>query len=194
MATEQRLEKIKAVARRRQQGVVVLQDVHDPHNAAAVLRTCDAFGIQKVCFIFELEKKYNPKKVGKATSSSANKWLDFSVYTSTEKCLKDLRRQGYRIYATILDNQAKSIFKTKFTPHKKIALMFGNEHRGLSEKAMNLAHHKLYIPMAGFVQSLNLSVTAAICLFELTRQRQGKRFFMTSQSSLNILVKKWLKM
>ena len=83
--TNRRLQKIQAVAKSRQNGVIVLEDIHDPHNAAAVLRTADAFGIQKIYFIFNKQERFNPRKIGKATSSSANKWLDFEVFTSAKE-------------------------------------------------------------------------------------------------------------
>jgi len=191
--TQSRTERIKQVAAQRQNGVVVLEDIHDPHNAAAVLRTCEAFGFQKVFFIFGKQKKFNPKKIGKATSSSANKWLDFKIFDSTENCLRDLKKQGYTTYATVLDEKARTLFKASFT-EPKTALLFGNEHSGLSETALKLADKKIYIPMKGFVQSLNLSVTAAICLYEVSRQRQRhlEKFLLGKKERLE-LQKNWLK-
>lgn len=165
-----REEKIKKVIEQRQKGIVILEDIHDPHNAAAVWRSADAFGIQKIYLIFEKEKAFNPKKIGKASSASANKWLDFEIFTSTEECLKKVKSEGYTVYATVLDREAETIYKTDFPENP--AIMFGNEHRGLSEEAINLADKKIYVPMRGMVQSLNLSVTAGICLYELTRQRE----------------------
>ena len=79
--TTARRGKISKVIERRQEGVIVLEDIHDPHNAAAVWRSCDGFGFQKVYLIFEKEKVFNPKKIGKASSSSANKWLDITDLT-----------------------------------------------------------------------------------------------------------------
>ncbi len=159
------------VVSQRQQGlVVVLEDIHDPHNAAAVLRTCEGFGVQDVYFIFENQKEFNPRKVGKVSSGSSNKWLDFHISHSTEECLSDLHEKGYTVYATILDDKAQSLYETDFE-EKKIALLFGNEHSGITEKAASLSDHTMYIPMRGFIQSFNLSVTASIFLFEVTRQR-----------------------
>ena len=170
-----------------------MEDIHDPHNAAAVLRTADAFGIQKIYFIFNKQERFNPRKIGKATSSSANKWLDFEVFTSAKECFKKLKRNGYIIMGTVLDEKAKSIFKTKLTP-PKIALCFGNEHSGLSQEAIELSDAHVYIPMQGFVQSLNLSVTAAICMYEMFRQRQSsKPDFLLTKLEQNKLVKQWQK-
>jgi tRNA (guanosine-2'-O-)-methyltransferase len=191
MITELRLKKIKDVAARRQQGIIVFEDIHDPHNAAAVLRTADSFGIQKVCFIFEKGEKFNPKKVGKATSSSANKWLDFEVFDSTAKCFKTLKKRGYTIIGTILNAKAKTLLKTDFKK-PKIALVFGNEHAGLSQTAIDLLDEQLYIPMQGFVQSMNLSVTAAICMYEMFRQRNpSKQKFLLSNKEQAKLISEW---
>ncbi len=170
---ETRQEKIDRVIRQRHAGVIVLEDIHDPHNAAAVWRSCDAFGFGKVDLIFEQEKRFNPKKVGRASSSSANKWLDFEIFGSTKECLEKLKQEGYVIYATVLDEKAKSLDKCEFK-EKKLAIMFGNEHRGLSETAIKMADEKIYIPMRGMVQSLNLSVTAGIMMLEASRQRLGE--------------------
>lgn len=163
-----REERINKVMEQRQKAIVILEDIHDPHNAAAVWRSCDAFGIGTVYLIFNKEKEFNPKKIGKASSSSANKWLDFKIFHSTEECLKEVKKLGYKTYATVLDKEAKSIYETKFV--EKAAVMLGNEHAGLSETAIKMADFKIYIPMMGMVQSLNLSVTAGICVFEYTRQ------------------------
>jgi tRNA (guanosine-2'-O-)-methyltransferase len=190
MIGQKRLARIKSVAAGRQQGVIVLQDIHDPHNAAAVFRTADAFGVQKIYLIFEQGRRFNPRRVGKATSASANKWLDFEVFYSTKKCFDQLKRQGYNIVATVLDAKAKSIFKIKFTS-PKIALCFGNEHAGLSPLAIVLSDVHIYIPMRGFVQSLNLSVTAAICLYEMSRQRNFSKKFLLSKPEQNKLITSW---
>jgi tRNA (guanosine-2'-O-)-methyltransferase len=163
-----REEKIKQLKEGKQNLIVILEDIHDPHNAAAVWRSSDAFGVKKVCLIFDKEIRFNPKRVGKTSSSSANKWIDFEIFKSIEECIKKIKNEGYKIYATVLDKEAESLTDVKF--NKKTALMFGNEHRGLSKMAIKLADKKIYIPMRGMVQSLNLSVTAGICLYEYTRQ------------------------
>src|SRR3989339_822138 len=89
--TTTRQDKIKRVMGQRHEGIIVLEDIHDPHNAAAVWRSCDAFGFGKVYLIFGQEERFDPKQVGKESSSSANKWLDFEVFASTEECFKKLK-------------------------------------------------------------------------------------------------------
>lgn len=194
MLTPKRRAKIKHVVANRQSGIiVVLEDLHDPHNAAAILRTCDAFGIQAVHFIFEKEKKYNPHRVGRVSSSSANKWLDYTVWTSTRDCMAKLKKQNFFFIGTALANNAKNILSARLT-HKKIALVLGNENRGLSEDAQKLCDEILMIPMQGMVQSLNVSVTASICLFEITRQRNKKiKQFLLSPQDRKILMSNFLE-
>lgn len=180
MPTKNRLQKLKIVASNRQPGfIVVLENIHDPHNAAAILRTCEGFGIQEVYFIFDKQKSYNPAKVGKVSSSSANKWLSFKIFRSIKECLRELKKKGYETVATILDKDAENLYEADLTS-KKIALLVGNEHAGLSAEALAKAERKLYIPMKGFVQSFNVSVTAAIFLFEIARQRRARGGFKLS--------------
>lgn len=170
--TPERMQKIKQVAGNRQQGlVVVLEDLYDPHNAMAVFRSCDAFGVQDVHLIFDQQLPFDPKAFGKQSSSSANKWLDFYSYESTEGCLEKLKAEGYVLVGTALNPRSVSIFDADLSD-EKLALVIGNEKRGLSDLAIKMADRLVQIPMLGMVQSLNLSVTAAICLFEICRQRQ----------------------
>lgn len=165
------MKRIREVVKQRQSGLtVVLEDIHDPHNAEAILRTCDGFGIQEVHFIFERESYFDPKRIGKSTSSSANKWLDFSIHRSVADCISVLHKDGYVVAATATDRNAESLFEATLT-EQKIAIVVGNEHRGVSDGMLAAADRKIAIPMHGMVQSLNVSVTAAILLFEVSRQR-----------------------
>jgi tRNA (guanosine-2'-O-)-methyltransferase len=169
-----RKKRLEQVAKNRQRGLtVVFEDLHDPHNVGAVIRTCDAFGIQKVYLIFEKEKPFDPGKIGKGSSSTANKWLDYEMHLSTEECLVSLKNDGYTLVATALTDNTKSIYDAKFTD-KKIALLVGNEYTGLSKSALKHAQKTLYIPMRGMIQSLNVSVATGIFLYEITRQRMQK--------------------
>jgi tRNA (guanosine-2'-O-)-methyltransferase len=188
---ESRREKIERVIENRREGVVVLEDIHDPHNAGAVCRSCDAFGWQKVYLIFDKEKPFNPKKIGKASSSSANKWLTFKIFKSTRECFEELKKDGFEIYATVLDEEATNLQST-IVNLQKVALVFGNEHRGLSEIAINMADKKIYISMRGMVQSLNLSVTAGIVLWEAERQwESGDRYLGLGTREKEELRRRW---
>lgn len=190
-----RTQRILSVLDRRQQGIIVLEDIHDPHNAAAVLRSIDAFGFQTAYFIFEKEKAYNPKRVGKLSSASANKWLTVEKYSSTKDCYDKLKSEGYTIYATTLESKAPlNLYETLPTLGPKIALVFGNEHTGISDYARDHADHHLYIPMQGFVQSFNISVSAALVMGEITRKRTGEgmeRYLLSTEEKSN-LASRWL--
>lgn len=190
-----RTQRILSVLDRRQQGIIVLEDIHDPHNAAAVLRSIDAFGFQTAYFIFEKEKAYNPKRVGKLSSASANKWLTVEKYSSTKDCYDKLKSEGHTIYATTLESKAPlNLYETLPTLGPKIALVFGNEHTGISDYARDHADHHLYIPMQGFVQSFNISVSAALVMGEITRKRTGEGMegYLLSAEEKSNLASRWL--
>ena len=169
--SEKRLEKItQVVAKRQKDFVLVLEDVHDPHNAAAILRTCDAFGVPHIHYVFDTVEAYDPKKVGKVSSSSANKWLNFTIHQSTKDCFKSLKDQGYTIVATALTDESISFYDYTFSD-KKVALVMGNEHAGVSKYVLDNADAVIKLPMNGFVESLNVSVAAALFIYEVSRQR-----------------------
>ena len=172
MLTPRRRERVAEVASRRQLGQVVLQDVHDPHNIGAVMRTCDAFGFQRMSIIFEKQKPFNARRLA-GTSTAAHKWLDIDTFFSTDDCMDSLHEEGHEIIATVTSGRAESIFDMEVTT-PKIALLVGNEHSGLDDRAIELADRHVTIPMVGMVQSLNLSVTTAILLHEVARQRRGR--------------------
>ncbi len=193
--TEKRTQKIVSVLNHRQQGIIVLEDIHDPHNAAAVLRSVDAFGFQTVYFIFEKEKAYNPKRIGKQSSASANKWLTMEKFSSTKDCYDKLRSDGFVIYATTLESRKPlNLYAPLPTLGPKIALVFGNEHAGISDYAKDHADHHLFIPMRGFVQSFNISVSVALTLGEITRKRMGEGMekYLLNSEDKNLLHERWL--
>ena len=186
---EKRIQRINSVVSLRQRGIIViLEDIHDPHNAAAIMRTCDGLGIQEVYVIIEKEEYYNIKKIGKVSSSSANKWLTFHIFRSTQECFRELKKQGYVVALTILNKEAEDASCAKLTD-KKLALVIGNEHRGVSPVAQKLADRKLYLPMAGFVESFNVSVSAALFLYEIIRQRSasGKNYHLSTKEATKLL-------
>ncbi|HXF99326.1 MAG TPA: RNA methyltransferase, partial [Bacteroidota bacterium] len=148
--------------RRRQPDLtVVLENIHDPHNVSAVLRSCDAVGVMQVELLYYIEKF---PRIGKKSSSSANKWLERRKHTSVDECYTTLRREGFTIYATRLGADAVSLYDLDLT--KKVALVFGNEHRGVSDEAAEKADGNFMIPMVGMIQSLNISVACAVSLYE----------------------------
>ena len=171
MPDSKRLEKIRTVvAHRRTDLTVVLEDIHDPHNAEAIIRTCEAFGILQIHFVFKNEKQYNPKRVGKASSSAANKWIDFRIHHSTSDCIDELKKANYKIFGAVLGQDNQSLFTVRFNTIAT-ALLFGNERDGLSQTALESADQKITIPIIGMTQSLNVSVAAAIFIYEVVRQK-----------------------
>ncbi len=182
MVSEKRLERVRTVVRNRHHGLaVVIEDIHDPHNAEAIFRSCDAFGVQNVHLVFAKEKPWNPRKIGKSSSSSAHKWLSFFGHSSISECVSALKKEGYFIIGSVLDDKALNLYSHDFAKHKKVALIVGNEHSGMSAEAQKLCDALVKIPMLGMLESLNVSVAAATFLAELTRQRMasGRNFTLT---------------
>jgi len=190
--SERRLQKIAQVVKSRQFTLrVVLENIHDPHNVSAIFRTCDAVGVPKVSLIYYLEKF---PKIGKKSSASAFKWVENEKFNSVIQCYDSLKKNGFTIYASTISDEAIDLYKLDFK--KKIAIVFGNEHRGVSDEAAKLADKKFKIPMYGMVQSLNVSVAAAIVLYEALRQRMKKGFYAKSElneSALEELIEIWAR-
>lgn len=182
--TERRKEKFLSVLRRRQPSLtVVMENIHDPHNVSAMLRSCDAVGVMEVHLVYvneEFPLAGRRPKLGKKSSASAIKWVARHSYNSIAECYKTLRKDGFLIYATHLGKSSQSLYELDLT--KKIALVFGNEHRGVSEEAAELADANFQIPMVGMIESLNVSVACAVTLYEAFRQRTAKGLY--KQSSL----------
>ena len=190
--TIKRIEKIKAVVSKRQPSLkIILENIHDPHNVSAILRTCDAAGVPKVSLLYNIESF---PKIRKKSSASAFKWIEREKFKSVEECFKQLRSEGYKIYASSISEGAKDLYEIDFT--EKSAIVMGNEHRGVSKEAEDLADEKFYIPMYGMVQSLNVSVSAAITIYEALRQRTAKGMYDKSEineEQIEEWVNKWIK-
>ncbi len=164
-----RREKIERVVSQRTRSlVVVLEDLEDPHNIAAVLRTCEALGVQEV---HAITRRYafhpNPK-----ITQGAEKWLDLHLHRDTTRCLADLKARGYLLCATDLGEGTSSLFE--LPREQKLALVFGTEKIGVSAEALVACPVRFAIPMPGFAQSLNISVAAAICLSHLVFEKANK--------------------
>jgi tRNA (guanosine-2'-O-)-methyltransferase len=160
----------EVVAGRTRTLTVVMETFCDPQNVNAVLRTCEAFGVQE---LHAVEGPMKPYDRNKKISQNADKWLDVRRWASTGECLRHLKAEGFAIYATHLDERARPVGELSFAG--KVALVFGNEHRGVSDEALALADATYAIPMRGFVQSLNVSVAAAISLAKAVERREAER-------------------
>ena len=175
--TEKRIEKLTRVIKSRQPSLkLVLENIHDPHNVSAIFRTCDAAGIPKVSLIYNKEKF---PRIGKKSSASAFKWVEKEKFKTVEECYSDLRKNGFKIFASAITENAVDVYEIDFT--KKCAIVMGNENRGLSDEAIEQADVRFKIPMFGMVQSLNVSVSAAIVIYEALRQRRKNTKFDRSE-------------
>ncbi len=173
MPTPRRIEKFTRVAALRDlAAAVVLEDIHDPHNAAASFRSCDAFGIQNVHLVFQEEKPFNPRRTGKKTSGHTNKWLDFHIHHGTQQAIAALKAQGFTLIATRVDPAACPLPSLDLAGIPRPAFIFGNEHRGISEEMAQGADHLVYLPMLGLAESFNLSVSVALTLAEYFSQKR----------------------
>lgn len=172
--TEERMARLRQVAYRRQTDfTVVLENVHDPHNISAVMRSCEAVGISEIFILYtEPELQEEVLTMGKKTSAGARKWLDVNYYTDIDNCFAAVRSRYGRILATHLGKDAVSLYDLDLT--QSVALLFGNERDGVSEDALARVDGNFIIPQMGMVQSLNISVACAVSVFEGLRQRQAQ--------------------
>jgi tRNA (guanosine-2'-O-)-methyltransferase len=168
--TPERKERLLNVLKNRQHNItVVLENIFDPHNISAVMRTCDAVGVQE---IYVLNTRIPPhKKWGPKSSSSAAKWLTIHQHTDVETCFAELRSKYKRVLTTHLSSDAVSLYQIDFT--ERVALVFGNEHDGVSAEIRSLADGNFIIPQVGIIKSLNISVACAVSLYEAFRQKNN---------------------
>ncbi len=192
--TGRRQDRIEAALRRRQTDLsVVLEDVHDPHNVSAVLRTSDAVGVFRVHSVY-VEESPPTKAFARTSSASASKWIEIVRHDSIEACYERLRQDGLRILATALEPGSIELYDADLA--EPVALVFGNEMRGVSPAAVAGADGLLYLPMMGMIQSLNISVACAVTLYEAHRQRRAAGSYdqpSMSDGDITKLRDEWLK-
>ncbi len=192
--TSRRSLRVDGVLRRRQPTLaVVLEDVHDPHNASAVLRSCDATGVLDVHLVYVRDKPPDTS-FNRATSASAAKWVRTHVHESIGACYAQLRDQGFIIRAAALREDAQDVYALDMTA--PTALVFGNEQRGVSAAAADFADGTMTIPMQGMVESLNISVACAVTLYEAMRQRRAAGMYAQPQLDeldMNELRAEWIR-
>jgi len=172
--TVSKLEKFDRIARNRTRYVtVVLEDIYQAHNASAVVRSCECFGIQDLYFI---ENQYE-YCISPDVAMGAPKWLNINRYNepnidNTTACIMDLKAKGYKIYATTPHTDDCLIHDMPLT--EKTALLFGTELDGLSQTALSLSDGFVRVPMYGFTESYNISVSAALCMFSVRETLKSK--------------------
>lgn len=177
--TVRREERIREMATMRQQDViVVLENVHDPHNIGAVLRSCDSVGVTEVIALYtddHLDEETLQTAIRSKTSSGAYRWVKTSLYSTVDECITYLKQKELRLLGTHLHAESKSIYQSNLT--EGVAIFFGNEKIGLSEQVLSQLDSNVYIPQVGMVKSLNISVACAVFLYELYRQREQKDMY-----------------
>ena len=181
---------IKVLNNRQPDLTVVLENVFDPHNVSAVMRTCDAVGIQDV---YILNNKIPPmKKWGYRSSSTASEWLTIHQFSDAETCFKKVREKYQKIYTTHLSEDSVEIYDMDLTA--SVALVFGNETFGVSEEIRQYSNGNFIIPQVGIIKSLNISVACAVTLYEAFRQKKEKGHYLQNrmrESEFNDLKKQW---
>lgn len=187
MTAERENKLVRVINQRQGNLTVVLENVQDPHNISAVMRTCDAVGIQDIYILNTQIARH--KKWGAKSSSSAAKWLTIHQFEDTKACIEALRRHYRTILTTHLASDARSLYEVDFT--ESIALVFGNEHEGVSEEIRSLSDGNFIIPQSGIIQSLNISVACAVTIYEAYRQKKLAGHY--EQGSLGEEAKQQLK-
>jgi tRNA (guanosine-2'-O-)-methyltransferase len=166
MVGPERRARLDAVLQARLGSVTVLLDApHDPHNISAVIRSCDAFGVQQL-HVLSAQALLFSQKVAQGTE----RWLDIAFHRSAGAALGQLHAQGFTLVSA---HAGGELLPEQLAELPKVALVLGNEHRGVAPELQAAVDHSVRIPMQGFVESLNLSVSAALLLYAATRGRQG---------------------
>jgi tRNA (guanosine-2'-O-)-methyltransferase len=166
--TPERTNRLESVLAKRQPDLtLILENVFDPHNISAVMRSCDAVGIQEIFVLTTTMPRH--KKWGARSSSSAAKWLTVHQFDNLQACMAEVRKRFGRIFTTHLVSDAISLHAMDFT--NPVALVFGNEHSGCSDEMIAAADGNFIIPQVGIIQSLNISVACAVTIYEAMRQK-----------------------
>lgn len=187
--TERRANLFQEIlAKRTRHFTVVTEDVYQLHNTSAVMRSCEVFGVQDLHIIEEL----NQKSIDKEIAMGAQKWVSLQRHDSTKKCISTLKKEGYQIVATTPHQDAHLLHDFDVT--KKSAFFFGKESDGLSDAVLREADTYLKIPMYGFTESLNISVSAAIILqYVVTKLKQSTIDWRLSEAEKLQLEIDWAK-
>jgi tRNA (guanosine-2'-O-)-methyltransferase len=191
--TPERESKIKRVLAHRQPDLtLVFENVWDPHNISAVLRTADAVGVMEVFVLYTQNVKST--KLGRKSSSSAKKWITPRYFYDVDECVRAVRNNYNKLYATHLADNSTSLYNLDLT--ESVALVFGNESEGISAELCSRCDGNFIIPMHGMVQSLNISVACAVSLYEAQRQRALKGFYDTTripEQQMHRLIDEWMQ-
>jgi tRNA (guanosine-2'-O-)-methyltransferase len=178
MPTARRIYRVAKVIHQRQPDIcIALDEVHDQHNLSAVLRSADATGVGHVIWLPDVRM---PDKVNPEVSKGSEKWVDLEVVNDLKQRLLKMKEQGYKVAATHMASEAVDFRSLDYTTPWVIVM--GNEQRGCTDKILEVADENIFLPMAGFVQSLNISVATAVILYEIQRQRQQAGMYRQQKS------------
>lgn len=170
MMNERREAKFRATIRQRQPNLtLVLENVHDPHNLSAVLRTADSIGLMEIYAIYSDPLNKGRLHLGKRSSMGARKWVDVQLYKDTDTCLQAVKEKYGTIYGTLISERSTTIYEADFT--QSCAIMLGNEHKGLTPEAQRWCDGHIIIPQMGMAESLNIASACAVAAYEALRQR-----------------------
>lgn len=189
MPTARRQYRVQKTIHQRQLDIIIALDgVHDHHNLSAVLRTADAAGFGRVVW-FPDYKKTEP--INPEVSMGSERWVNLQTVGALQPELQTLKKQGYKIAATHMGHDAVDFRSLDWT--QPWVVVFGNEHRGCSEQTVDIADANIFLPMMGFVQSLNISVAAAVTLYEIQRQRENAGLYSrpADRSQIELLYTQW---
>lgn len=185
--TDERKKRIDNVLLKRQNDLtVILENVNDPHNISAVMRSCDAVGITEIFVlntVIPKHQRFDPK-----TSSSALKWMKVHQFTDVATCMKEVKSRYKKIYSTHLNEESKDMYSLNLT--EPVALVFGNERVGITQETLAFCDANFIIPQVGMIQSLNISVACAVTIYEAYRQKtlaghyEQKKLNPTEEKSL----------
>lgn len=193
--TDERLQRFDEVVNERTRHIsIVLENIHHAHNASACLRTCDCFGIQDVHIVEDC----NAFEPNEDIALGSDQWLTIQRYKSktagaaASECIQNLRNAGFRILAT--SPRQNSTPLPEINVDQKMAIIFGAEQVGVSDTAFELADELIHIPMYGFTESFNISVSAALCLQQLTRQlRESDIDWQLSAEERSVITEEWVR-
>lgn len=173
MTPERRQRITHALHRRQPDLTVIMENVHDPHNIGAVMRTCDSVGIQEIYVLNNMMRRHVDLETNSA--ASAAKWLTIHQFEDTEACMAAVKQKYKNIFATHLGESAVSLYELDLT--EPVALVFGNEQKGLTDECLKHCNGNFIIPQVGMVKSLNISVACAVSLYEAYRQKELKGMY-----------------
>jgi len=193
LTPERKARMQSAIANRQTDLAVVMENIGDVHNIAAVMRTCDAVGVQDIYVLNTDELIADIQEKAFRSSRSANRWVTVHQYENLEECVRALKAKYQKIYCTHLSTDAKSLYELDFT-QDAVALVFGNEQKGVSAEMLQYCDGNFIIPQVGMIKSLNISVACAVTLYEAFRQKNAAGQYgiqKMAEADADVLWERW---